>query len=136
MRLGFCLAQLARGMLRCFRRLVTGAVKALKSGGIMTVKRFAKLQPTDLNTLLSGLTGPTAAGRCAVIREALDKLLELAAKEVVAVAAPAPSAGEGLCLPLFALSGTARLCLCLCVRFVRFGRSFRELGSRRGQERT
>ena len=71
----------------------------MKTGGIMTVKRFAKLQPSDLNTLLSGLSGPTAAGRCAVIREALDKLLELAAKEVVAVAAPAPSAGEGPCFP-------------------------------------
>ena len=89
---------------------MTGAAKALKTGGISTVKRFAKLQPTDLNNLLSGLTGPTAAGRCAVIREALDKLLELAAKEVVAVAAPAPSAGEGQCFPppFFALPGSMR----------------------------
>ena len=110
---------------------MTGAVKALKTGGILTVKRFAKLQPSDLNTLLSGLSGPTAAGRCAVIREALDKLLELAAKEVVAVAAPAPSAGEGPCFPPpFSLHY-----LDPCVRCGRSGRSLRELGWWHGQER-
>ena len=82
----------------------------MKAGGILTVKRFAKLQPSDLGTMLANLSGATAAGRCAVIREALDKLLEMAAKETVAVAAPAPSAGEGLCLLPFSLHlpGTMR----------------------------
>ena len=108
---------------------MTGAVKALKTGGIMTVKRFAKLQPSDLSTMLASLSGATAAGRCAVIREALDKLLELAAKAAVAVAAPAPSAGEGLRLPFLCIIWNH-----VCV-VVRFGRSFGELGWRRGQER-
>ena len=97
---------------RCVRRsLVDGALGILRAGGVQTVKRFAKLLPSDLSTMLGSQSVP---GRCAIIREALDNLHQLAANRggsgVLGVAGPSAGEGSGAFRCFFPCLGVVHLC--------------------------
>ena len=98
-------------VIRVCRSLVDGALGILRAGGVQTVKRFAKLLPSDLSTMLGSQSVP---GRCAIIREALDNLHQLAANRggsgVLVVAGPSAGEGSGAFRCFFPCLGVVHLC--------------------------